>query len=179
MPFVLLLGVFEVFMAQGKTIITVSSNTREVISVLAGVVSEEAVLQLNRELERHVFLLLELAEEHCVLAESVSSSRWRQKVSRAYYAAYNARRAVELYVNGVYKTDSSDHKNLHKMPDDFPGKETKVARLRDLREDRNAADYDHLAEESILIMPAADAVAFSRKFLADAEEYLSNKGLGG
>lgn len=162
---------------QNKNIITVSNNTREIISVLSGIVSEDAVLQLNNELDRHVVLLLELAEEHCVLAESVPAHRWRQKVSRSYYAAYNTRRAVELYVNGVYKTDSSDHKNIHKMPVDFPEKETRSARLRDLREDRNAADYDHLAEEGMLIVPVAEAVSFARNFLNSAKSYLGERGL--
>jgi len=80
-------------------------------------------------------------------------------------------------VSGIYKTDSSDHKNLHKIPDDFSNRETRIARLRDLREDRNSADYDHLANEGSLILMVPDSVSFAREFLNDANGYLSAKGL--
>ncbi|WP_152482617.1 hypothetical protein [Halomonas sp. THAF5a] len=163
-------------MSQSKTILNFPKNAREMISVLSEVVSEESLVLLEAELHRHVILLYRLAEEHLLLATSVSSSKWRQKVSRSYYSAYNARRAVELYVSGVYNTDSSDHKNLHKLPDDFPERETKVARLRDLREDRNSADYDHLADEGNLLVPSVDAVEFAKRFLRDTRSYLENKG---
>ncbi|UYG04380.1 hypothetical protein OCT51_03210 [Halomonas sp. LR3S48] len=147
------------------------------VSVLTGVVSSDSVVMLEKEIERHVVSLCALADDHLSLAISVPSTRWRQKISRAYYCAYNTRRAVELYVSGVYNTDSSDHKNVHKLPDDFPEKETRVARLRDLREDRNSADYDHAVVESLLLIQPAEAVSFAKKFLDDAKTYLEARGV--
>ncbi|MBD3894646.1 hypothetical protein IEI94_02095 [Halomonas sp. ML-15] len=164
-------------MPDQRTILSFPRNARQMISVLTDVVSNESVDLLEKELERHVIALCELANDHILLASSVSAARWRQKVSRSYYCAYNTRRAVELYVSGVYNIDSSDHKNVHKLPDDFPEKETRVARLRDLREDRNSADYDHTVVEGSLLISSSESVSFAKDFLDDAKVYLEARGV--
>lgn len=162
---------------RNKSILDVTKNAREAISCISGLVSDESASQLRGEFDRHVIGLVELAREHLLVAKSLPRSRWRHKVSRGYYCSYHAKRALRLYVSGHYSTDSSDHKKVSDLPDDFPSKESRKRRLNDLRTDRNTADYDHDANEDLLIIGVAESVVFSESFLSDVLEYLTRCGL--
>jgi hypothetical protein len=97
---------------------------------------------------------------------------WRQKISRLYYAAYNVRRSVVLKSSGAFSTDSSDHKNVDQLPDVLDNRESHIVNLRNLREDRNLADYSHLATIGDLVIAPADALQFAGQFLGDCRKFL-------
>lgn len=61
-----------------------------------------------------------------------------------------ASRAIQLYHSGSYNT--SDHKNIHDLTQSLNNVETYKNKLKQLREDRNLADYDHSASEDDLVL---------------------------
>lgn len=73
--------------------------------------------------------------------------------------------------------DSSDHKNIDKLPDDLESRETFSSNLRALREDRNLADYSHLSAVTDLILSPEEALEFSSLFIESCKQFLLNKGL--
>jgi hypothetical protein len=82
-----------------------------------------------------------------------------------------------LGVNGDYSVDSSDHKKIESLPDDFPDKNKYANRLSVLREDRNLCDYDHTAKLADLVVGANDATVLVQQFLKDAQGYLMQRGI--
>lgn len=163
-------------MANKDNLISVSRNARQLISVISPLLPKESVDRLELEISNHAKDLFRLGEHHSQFAEKLTEKDWRQMVSRSYYGAYNCRRALMLYKFGSYSTDPSDHKKVAEIPEDFPEKETRSARLRDLREDRNTADYDHSATVDDLIITPREAVEFSKRFIQDAKKYFSENG---
>jgi hypothetical protein len=81
-----------------------------------------------------------------------------------------------LEVDGSFSIDSSDHKNVSQIPDDFPNVAVFRVRIPNLREDRNMADYNHLAQETDLVSPVNDYQDLVRDFIAVASVYLTNRG---
>jgi hypothetical protein len=73
--------------------------------------------------------------------------------------------------------DSSDHKKVDNLPDDFPNKNTYANRLNVLREDRNLSDYDHSARSDDLVYRIEDSDEIVGKFLRDARKYLRGRGV--
>ena len=113
--------------------------------------------------------LFKLGKSHYRFARRQNNRDWRQKISRLYYGAYNISRAVRLCVNGEYSTESSDHKKVEAIPDDFPNKNTYSNRMAVLRDDRNLCDYDHAAVIGDLILAPGDALQLVGDFLQDAK----------
>jgi len=87
------------------------------------------------------------------------------------------RRAIELHTEGNYRTDISDHKNIHNIPDIFPNKDRYRSQLVVLRDDRNIADYSHDAEETDLVLTQDIAEALVTDFIGDARNFLKNRGV--
>jgi len=112
-----------------------------------------------------------------VFANKIKHREWRQKISRLYYAAYNIRRAIFLEFNGQFTTDSSDHKIVNQLPDDFPSKDILGQQLRDMRQDRNLCDYSHGSKSADLIISPIDAENFVAEFEKLARIYLTDRGV--
>lgn len=121
--------------------------------------------------------MLELGKNHFNFAKSLSKRNWRQKVSRYYYGAYNSSKAIRYFIDGYHSTDSSDHKKIGNLPEDFPNKETYNTRLKELRDDRNKCDYDHSITENDLFIPYRESEELTRNFLKDSVTYLTERGL--
>ncbi|MDO8312555.1 MAG: hypothetical protein Q7T25_11505, partial [Sideroxyarcus sp.] len=154
-----------------------SSNPLKMIQNLNHLLAQPEIGKLTAELDRNVAALFALGLAHFNFAFSLSDGDWRQKISRLYYAAYNVRRAVVLKHSGAFSTDSSDHKNVDQLPDGVPNRESHINNLRNLREDRNLADYSHLAAVSDLVIATDDAVKFAAQFIADCRLFLFRNGL--
>jgi hypothetical protein len=152
-------------------------NVRKLKDNLVNVVDAAAISAIEAEICANVAQLYALGQSHYYFAVRQNNRSWRQKISRLYYAAYNVSRAVRLCVNGEYSVDSSDHKKIEALPDDFPDKNKYANRLGVLREDRNLCDYDHTAKLTDLVVGANDAAVLVQQFLKDAQGYLTRRGI--
>ena len=93
--------------------------------------------------------------------------------SRAYYAAYNASKAVRYVVRGSVSLRGDDHKKVADLPSSFPDVDSWVSKLPLLYEHRLRADYDNwsdTANENLLT--PADCLAIAADFLKASEEFL-------
>ena len=158
-------------------LLNASSNVRRMLTNLDHCLDAGALGALNTELDRQCKLLYQLGQAHFRFACQQSSYHWRQRVSRLYYGAYNCKRAVQLHVEGVFRMDIKDHKEVSKLPSDFPNSSTYEVRLRALREDRNLADYNHEARASDLAHGTSDTQCMVENFVSDARTYLRLRGL--
>ena len=150
-------------------------NVRKVKKELSGILDEAALERIEREIQSNVTALLALAQRHYRFAVRQSRPNWRQRVSRLYYAAYNASRAVRLLVTGDYSSNVKDHQKFNKLPNDFPSRDRYVNKLAVLREDRNTCDYDHNSKVRDLVLGTRDSTELVHEFLRDANAYISNK----
>jgi hypothetical protein len=153
------------------------ANVRKLKENLVNVLDAAAISAIETEIRTNVAQLYALGRSHYYFAVRQNNRSWRQKISRLYYAAYNVSRAVRLDVNGEYSTDSSDHKRIETLPDDFPNKNSYANRLGVLRDDRNLCDYDHTAKLTDLVVSANDAAELVLQFLKDAQSYLKRRGV--
>ncbi|HUQ91394.1 MAG TPA: hypothetical protein VM120_06920 [Bryobacteraceae bacterium] len=129
-------------------------------------------------LESHVSAVtrkwFELARVHYAdaLAADVFANP-RAVYSRAYYAAYNASKAVRYVVRGFVSLRGDDHKKVADLPDNFPEVDSWVARLPLLYEHRLRADYDNWSETaSENQLSPSECLAAARDFLTISEQYL-------
>ncbi len=160
-------------------ILKIPRNSGELIAELRPIIGVRASNRLQDEVNSNVIGLFKLGEMHFHFASQplIAHGDWRQIVSRAYYGVYNVVRAIKLNKFGVYSTDVSDHKEVQNLPDDFPNHDSRKNILKQFRDDRNTADYDHDANESDLNQSASNAVAFSVSFIVDARAYLQARGV--
>jgi len=155
-----------------------SGNTLKMIQNLNHILSAREIAKISAELDVNIVSLFSLGMEHFVFASNLDNDNdWRQKISRLYYAVYNFRRAIVLKFNGVYSTDSSDHKNIELLPSTLSNRESHINNLRNLREDRNLADYSHLGTKADLVIAPKDALIFAEQFLEDCKEYFLTHGI--
>lgn len=152
-------------------------NLRKTARCLSSVLAPSELEKLEKELRTNVRRLLYLGQSHLRFAKLVKGpTSWRQRVSRGYYSAYSASRAVRLEVTGTYSADVKDHKNIGDLPDGFPA----VSRWKDFfvkfRADRNLADYDHSVDESALELTSNDYLERTSDFLEDSKLYLRSRG---
>lgn len=152
-------------------------NPLRMISNLTHLLNSAELAKLEGELNQNVIALFELGESHLMFATALSVNEWRQKISRLYYAVYNVRRAVVLKHSGGFSTDSSDHKSVDQLPDAIQNKQSHITNLKTLREDRNLADYSHLAVVADLVLSPSDAQTFSNNFVTDCRQFLLQNGL--
>jgi hypothetical protein len=152
-------------------------NPQKLIVNVEHLISARACTQLRREIDRNVKALFLLGEQHFRFAQTISPLQWRHKVSRLYYGAYNADRAVRLKVDGSFSTDGTDHKNVGQVPPDFPNHAEYANRIKVLREDRNLADYSHDSVESDLIISLVEADSLVADFFEDARRYIKMLGV--
>lgn len=154
-----------------------SSNVRRLTENLATVLDAMALQAIETEIRANVAQLFSLGRSHYHFALRQSNRAWRQKISRLYYAAYNVSRAVRLCTTGEYSADSSDHKRIDAIPDDFPNRNRYANRLGVLRDDRNLCDYDHTAKLVDLVVGVSEAVELVENYLLDARAYLRGRGV--
>jgi hypothetical protein len=129
-----------------------ASNPLRIIRNLSGILTAAELAKITAEIDSNAIGLYRLGESHHQFAQSLDASYWRQRVSRLYYAAYNMRRAMALKYDGSFSTDSSDHAKVDAIPDALPNAAAYRLKLKNLRDDRNLADYSHLASETDLLM---------------------------
>jgi hypothetical protein len=154
-----------------------ASNVRQLKQNLVQVLEPGAIDTIEAHICLNAAQLYNLGRNHYLFAIRQNNRAWRQKVSRLYYGAYNASRAVRLCVSGDYAVDSSDHKKIGDLPSDFHNHATYKNRLSALRDDRNLCDYDHTASISDLVVGIADSAELIRDFLQDARDYLRARGV--
>ena len=154
-----------------------SSNPMGLMRNLKGLIDDAQIAQIDGSVSLECRRLYELASSHRSFADQIDPSEWRQKVSRFYYAAYNCRRAVLLRFDGSFSTDASDHQKVDQIPDVIANSATFSRRLKDLREDRNLADYSHTAVEADLLVSVADAQVIVSEFFEASKVYLADKGV--
>lgn len=154
-----------------------SANPLKMIQNLNHLLTRRELAKLSAELDRNVSALFLLGLNHFDFASALTDRDWRQKISRLYYSVYNARRAIVLKNSGVYSTDSSDHKTVDQLPGMIENRELHINNLKILREDRNLADYSHLAVLEDLVMTPDEAFEFSKNFFKDCRKYLEENGI--
>jgi hypothetical protein len=144
-----------------------------------GTVLDSAELQkITDALHDNVRQLVRLAEAHLRFARHASGRMgWRQRASRGYYCCYCASRALRLFGNGYYNTDSDDHKKIGNLPDGFPNKDIWADVLTKFRGDRNLADYDHTSTEKALELSSATYLDKASDFLRETKSFLSKKSI--
>jgi uncharacterized protein (UPF0332 family) len=152
-------------------------NPYSAINNLQGTLSSDEINKIRVAIQKEVKLLFELGQSHFNFAKNIDHKEWRQKVSRLYYAAYNARRAVQLQDSGKYSTDVSDHKEINNLPENLENKAIYGELLKKLRDDRNLADYSHIGKATDLFNSTQDFEDQVEKFLIDCKKYLSNAGV--
>ncbi len=152
-------------------------NPQKVMRNLSTVLTAGQLARIQAAVNQEVKLLYELGISHYSFAQTVDARYWRQKISRLYYGAYNVKRAVTLCCDGTFSTESGDHNKIDQLPDGFDNAATYATKLRALREDRNLADYSHLASEADLVVSVEDAGVLVEGFLDDAHEYLTARGM--
>ena len=159
------------------SILLASANCQRLIRNLRHILSVREIGKLQDEIDQNITGLLRLGLHHLQFARAVPAGQWRQKISRLYYAALNTKRGVALSHSGKYSTDVTDHRTIGELPEDFPRFSTYATRLQNLRDDRNLADYSHVADESDLVVSIAEAEHLVATFCEDAKDYLKERGV--
>jgi hypothetical protein len=157
--------------------ILIIGNPYTTINNLKGILDEAALDNIRNAVTTEVRLLYQLGLDHYSFAKSIDHKHWRQKVSRLYYAAYNIRRAVQLQDTGKYSTDVSDHKEIDNLPSSLNQRTIHGSVLKQLRDDRNLADYSHLGKEEDLFATTKELEQKVEDFLADSKYYLNKAGI--
>lgn len=154
-----------------------AGNPRKIISCYNNLLGMESISALKTELDDHVKAIYALALNHFQFAERQRNTEWRQKVSRYYYACYNASKALRFHMDGNFSSDVTDHKKIGDLPDDFPNKEYFKNKIESMRTDRNSCDYDHQIAQDDLIDSPESIRNVSTDFLEEVQIYCNNRGL--
>jgi len=161
-----------------------SNDERKALELLRNHAEFKATLvslTMNRDLtvlEQHVHAVarrwFELARIHYADASAANASANPRAVySRAYYAAYNASKAVRYVVRGSVSLKGDDHRRVADLPDKFPDVDSWTSQLPLLYEHRLRADYDNWSDTSAEnTLTPSDCLAAAAKFLSAAEQFL-------
>lgn len=167
-------------MAKMREILQIPNHglVKRVLSSFCGTTSLEF---LDEAVRRQARAWFRLGVEHARVARALSGKKtrdWRSVVSRAYYAAYNASRAVRYLVDGQVQMDVTDHKKVGELPRDFPDRGDWTVFLTDLHDARNKSDYDPWPE-TIRELPRTpgELLSGAATFLRAAAEYLRGRGV--
>ena len=116
----------------------------------------------------------ELARTHYFDASAVDAgANPRSVYSRAYYAAYNASKAVRYVVQGFVSMHGDDHKKVTELPGSFPSVDSWVSKLNLLYQHRLRADYDNWADTIAQNeLSPTECLAIASEFLKAAEQFL-------
>jgi uncharacterized protein (UPF0332 family) len=153
-------------------------NVQKLIKCLSSILSDSEIGKIKEEIKRNVNQLISLSRCHLRCAQGFNTNRnWRQIVSRSYYTCYIASRAVRFAKEGQYDTSPDDHKQIGKLPNDFPDRDEWKDKLTKLRADRKTADYDHTAGISSLELEPKLHLINAIAFQACVKKYLKENGL--
>ena len=116
-----------------------------------------------------------LAETHLAEGDlALAAGCTRTIFSRAYYAAYNASKAVRYIAQGAVSLKADDHQRAAELPSTFPDYARWGRRITTLYENRLRADYDNwsttAADFSLTPNAAAQEAA---AFLTESRKYLN------
>ncbi len=152
-------------------------NPKRLITYLSDKISKTQIDRLNDLIRFQTKQLVKLSGDHLRFTKAIDNKyAWRQKVSRAYYCCYIANRALRLAVYGTYNQSPSDHKNISKLPGDFPKESIWANFLTQFRADRNLADYDHEKKSGDLECSPREYIEETEKFYIAVTKYLKAKG---
>ena len=117
-----------------------------------------------------------LAEEHLEDAQRAHRSKNRRTAySRAYYAAYNASKAVRYMVKGVVSLHGDDHAKAPELPEHFVDVARWSKTITDLYADRLRADTTTGTIQTDFARPTKEAVALAKQFLNVARTFLTTE----
>lgn len=156
--------------------IRLSQNHREFLRKLSDLTVEAPeILGYAEYVSRGWF---KLAEMHLREARTLLRARCRRATfSRAYYAAYNASKAVRYLSNGFVSLKGDDHGRAStELPKDFPNLAHWAQQITTLYENRLRADYDNwtTTRTDFSIAPAK-AIDLAGGFVKEARTYLRSK----
>jgi len=152
-------------------------NHAEFRSILVELSLARDLAAFDQHVERVTRCWFDLGREHLKDAEAAYHARRTRSVySRAYYAVYNASKAVRYHVNGVVSLKGDDHKKASDLPGDFPDVAKWTARIPEMYEHRLRADYDNwrLTSQEHVLQPQ-DCLALAKQFLQECQQYIQTK----
>jgi len=153
-----------------------AGNHKKIISNYSSILDPIEIEKIISEAKSHTRLMYELGLDHYCFAKKAQKKQWRQRVSRLYYAGYNVSKAIRFECDGSFSTEVKDHSKVGDLPENFPDKATFLNEFKNLREDRNSADYDHLARKADLLKKPEEYEALVLSFLRHAHDHLANRG---
>jgi hypothetical protein len=99
----------------------------------------------------------------------------RAVYSRAYYAAYNASKAVRYTSRGIVSLSGDDHRKVSELPDSFPNVDTWARDLQVMYEHRLRADYDNWTQTpSEHTLKPKECAELAQRFLTVCESFLKD-----
>ncbi|GKT21090.1 hypothetical protein [Acidovorax sp. SUPP3334] len=144
---------------------------------LHGIINQTEIDKIHSAILDESKLIFNLAISHYDFASKIPKDEWRQRCSRFYYSAYNAKRSISLCSTGKFATDVSDHKEIDTLPENLENKSIHAAILKQLRDDRNLADYSHRGEVTHLLIDRDDIETLVDNFMSDCKKYLMGAGV--
>lgn len=157
---------------------TALGNPWRLTRLLQKVVDKDAIAAIQSEHKRTVKTMLELSMSHRMAAKKLSRIKhWRSFISRLYYCAYIANRAVRYGANGQFEASAQDHENSKNLPEDFQEKDRWRDFFRHFHLDRNMCDYDSEAGIKDLHYPPAIYAQKTDEFIAVAEKFLQERSM--
>jgi hypothetical protein len=152
-------------------------NHQKVRRGLEGLLEAPALAAYDEAVKNICRHHIALASAHLAAARP-TQRHWRTRVSRAYYAAYSASRAVRFYVAGGFSSEVEDHKKVADLPKDFPRLADWNDTLTQMRHDRNLADYDAWPDcREQLNKPPSRTVDLASEFVQETKSYLHARGV--
>lgn len=152
-------------------------NHAEFRSTLMDLVMHSDLPVFEQHVQNVVGCWFRLGREHLEDAKSAQRARrTRAAYSRAYYAVYNASKAVRYQVNGIVSLKGDDHQKAGDLPDDFPNVAQWTARIPELYAHRLRADYDNWSLTSTEHnLDPARCIALAEQFLQECQQYILTK----
>jgi hypothetical protein len=154
-----------------------AGNPNKIVTAYSGVIDTAGIESIKDQAKLHTAAMYKLGVVHYRFATSLTRPHWRQKISRLYYAGYNASKSIRYDSDGDHSTDVKDHAKVGSLPDGFPNKATYENELKSLRDDRNSCDYDHIIKAPDLLQSTTHYQALISGFLRDAHDHLSARGV--
>lgn len=144
---------------------------RDKLSKLGLSAAEAEIAQHTRFIAARWF---KLGLAHLREAKRAAKSRQRRTAySRAYYAAYNASKAVRYVATGFVSLKGDDHQKAGDLPGDFPDPANWASKISSLYEGRLRADYDNWQiNKTSFAFGIEQSVLLAAEFVRVAREYL-------
>ena len=158
--------------------IRLTKNHREWSGSLGRLGHSSASTGLLQQAEIVALCWYRLGQEHLVDARFAEiGGRFRSAYSRAYYAAYNASKALRYFAQGYVSLLGDDHKKAGiDLPDDFPQVEQWSQKITLLLEYRQRADYDNWSGTvGEFALSAAECCDIAEQFIHEVAKFFDSK----